>query len=167
MSTATQTPNATSTANVTYENYNLIVGWTKEEMAKPVEERKLKAYPESDEMEKDIAEGNFIESFRQTFKHPVPQNAEGVQELIPDTDEQFNLIAKQLTVKLVNKSRSTVLGKDFQPKEDVIDLTQYAGEKSERRLSAFEKTVRDISSFDPATRAQLLALLQSQLGATQ
>lgn len=161
-------PNSTTTThspNVVNENYNLIVGWTKDEMAKPVEDRKLKAYPESDEMEKDIAEGNFTESFRQTFVHPVPQNADGVQELIPNTEEQINLLTKQLTVKLVNKSRSTVLSKDFKPTGDVINLTSYAGEVSERRLSVFEKTVKSIEGMDPAIKQQLLALLQAQVAA--
>lgn len=169
MATQTQNPagNLHSSTNVVNEKYTLIVGWPKEEMTKEKpEDRQLKAYPETEDMEQKIADGEFVESFRQTFVHPVPQNPDGVSELIPDVDEQFNLITKQLTVKLVNKSRSTVLSKDFQPKEDVIDLTQYAGEKSERRLSPFEKTLKTIEGFDEETRLKLLALLQSQSGGT-
>src|ERR1700747_436375 len=125
VTTEQPTTNAVHTsANYTSENYTLLVGYTKEELAKPADERKLKAYPEDafTEEEKDSTNKDlkFQVEFPQTFVQYTPENLEGVGELIPDDEEVLNLIKAQLKVKLVNRARSQATSKDFKPVDGVI-----------------------------------------------
>lgn len=154
--------------NFTSENYTLLVGYTKDELAKPADERKLKAYPEdaftSEETDESNKEFKFQVVFSQTFRHYSPSNLTGIDELVPDDDEKLNLVAAQLKVKLVNRSRSMVTGSKFEPVDGVIDFFEQCNQKSERRLTPFEKTKNEILNNMPKEmQAQLLALLQAQL----
>jgi len=171
VTTEQPTTNAVHTsANYTSENYTLLVGYTKEELAKPADERKLKAYPEDafTEEEKDSTNKDFkfqVE-FPQTFVQYTPENLEGVGELIPDDEEVLNLIKAQLKVKLVNRARSQATSKDFKPVDGVIDMFDECNKKSERRLSQFEKTTQTIlKDFTPEMQARLLELLKAQQSA--
>lgn len=153
--------------NFSFENYTLVVGYPKEELAKPVNERKKKAYPEDHEMvsEESQAKGEFEVAFSQTFRQYSPSNITGINELVPDDDEVVNLVAAQLKVKQVNRARSLVTSKDFVPQDATIDQFDECNKKSERRLTPFEKTKNEILNNMPKElQAQLLALLQAQVG---
>lgn len=149
--------------NISCENYTLVVGYTKDEAAKEAVKQgdgKLSAKPEGEDTEEAIAKGEFVEAFRQTFRQYFPSNLDGVNELIPDDEEKVNLVYNSLKVKEANKARALVCSKAFSPVEHVIDLFEVSGQKSERRLSAFEKTEKEIfSNFSEADRKKLLEKL--------
>lgn len=176
MSTATvdQTANAGASTgvshnskNYTNENYTLNVGYTKDELAKPEDKRRLKAYPEDAFTQEELDKGEFQVVFSQTAVIYHPENLDGINELVPDDEEKINLIDAQLKVKQVNRFRSLVTSKDFAPQDNVIDMFDECNKKSERRLSPFEKTQNEIlKNFSPDMQKRLLEMLQSQL-ATQ
>lgn len=176
MSTATidQTANTANNASATHnspnytsEQYTLEVGYTADELAKPEDKRRLKAYPEGTFSEDDVKEGKWQQVFTQTGIIYHPENLDGINELVPDDEEKINLCDAQLKVKQVNRFRSLVTSKDFTPQDNVIDMFDECNKKSERRLSPFEKTQNEIlKNFSPDMQKRLLEMLQSQL-ATQ
>ena len=122
---------------------------------------KNKVFPESDELAEQIEKGEVIEVARQSYLFYEPTNAVGVNELIPNEEEQVILIAKALRQKLQNKARTGMLAKEFEAKDGVIDLREVCNEKSDRRgLSDVQKLARGAAELSPAERAQLLAMLQ-------
>lgn len=157
-----QTPAHTSD-HITNENYTLVVGYDAADADK--EDKRKKAYPEGDEIEEKIAKGEFIELFRQTSRNYFPSTLDGVNELIPDDEEKLNLLYNQLKVKQVNRFRSLVTSKDFTPVEFTIDMFAQAGLKSERRLTAYEKTEKAIfEDFSPEMQKKLLEKLMALQG---
>lgn len=163
VSTEVTTTAAHTSAHYTSENYTLEVGYTKEELAKPEADRKLKAYPEGTFSDEEKEKGEFQVVFAQTFVQYTPEDLDGVGELIPDDEEVLNLIKAQLKVKLVNRARSQATSKDFKPVDGVIDMFDECNKKSERRLSQFEKTTQTIlKDFTPEMQARLLELLKQQ-----
>lgn len=165
--TAVDTGSHKTSENFTSELITFVKGYTKDELAKPEADRKLKPVPESDELDEQIEKGEFVEVARQTYRAYFPSNIVGVQELVPDDDEVVNLVYNSLKTKLNNAARSNLMTKDFAPSDSVTDLFDVCGRKSERRLSAYEKTEREIlENFTPEMQAKLLALLQKQVPAT-
>jgi hypothetical protein len=169
MSTAVETPNtdnvtAHQSANFTSENYTLNVGYTKDELSKEESKRKLKAYPEDAFSAEELAAGEFQVVFSQTAIIYHPENLDGVQELVGDDEEKVNLFDAQLKVKQINRFRSSVVSKDYAPVDNSIDMFDACGQKSEKRLSPFEKTKNEIlNKFSPEMQAKLLELLQAQM----
>lgn len=130
------------------------------------ENAKVKVFPESEELDQKIAEGEYTEQGRQTFNFPDPQNWDGFLAIVQDDEERFNLSSRGLMTKLQNKARTTVQAKDFQATEEVIDLTEYAGQKSERiRLSPTEKLLKSaqevLGGMSAEDRQKLLAAISA------
>lgn len=177
VTTENTTPVVHNSANYTSENVTLVVGYTREELAKPEGKRKLTAQTEDkfSEAERDETNTEVDEDGKPVFKFKVifsqtaiiyhPENLDGVQELVPDDEEKLNLIDSQLKVKQINRFRSLVVSKDFAPQDNTIDMFDECNKKSEKRLSPFEKTQNEIlTKFSPEMQAKLLELLQAQVG---
>lgn len=149
--------------NYTSENYTLEVGYTKDELAKPEDKRKPKAYPEGNFSEEDVKNGEWQLLFTQTARIYHPENLDGVEELVSDDEEKVNLFDNQLKVKQINRFRSQVVSQNFTPVDGVIDMFDECGKKSEKRLSPFEKVQNEImNKFTPEMQARLLEMLKAQ-----
>ena len=105
--------------------------------------------------------------FKQTIKAYKVGTISGFQELIPDADEQLNIINRGLAQKFNQKLTAVdELDKDgnpvFQPVEGTFDSIEWLQEPTQRRnLSDTEKAMRALKGLPPEVALKLLQQLAS------
>lgn len=103
-------------------------------------------------------------AFEQTVVKPYAGTLEGFAELVPDKEEQLNIINKGLSAKFNQKIRTVLIEQDeagnftFQPIDGAFDATSLVQEPTVRvTMSPTDKALKMLAGLDETTRNAILA----------
>ena len=104
----------------------------------------------------------------QEFKRYMVETIEDFVNLVPDPQEQVNIINRTIGIKETDAMRDLFRKPGFQGQEGVYDLAPAIAEKSAGRKAAspLEATLRSAGKLSGEDIARLLVLLQERLQAT-
>jgi hypothetical protein len=182
MSTVAVVPSSETVASmpVKRENINFAVVFEVDEHGAPVRDAKgnvkpprhtssendiyaLKGLDKNGKQSATPYAGSEMIAFEQTVVKPSVGTLDGFFELVPDKEEQLNIINKGISSKFNQKIRTKLIEQNedgslvFQPTDAVYDATTLVQEVSERiTLSPADKVIKLLSGLDENMRAAIL-----------
>ncbi|MDP2665110.1 MAG: hypothetical protein Q8P23_00460 [bacterium] len=102
----------------------------------------------------------------QTFKRYNVESIEDFQTLVPDVEEQLNIINRTLDIKETDAMRDLMTDAAFQGTEGAYDLAAACAAKTERKTATpLDKASRLLGKLSIEDQAAVLALLQARMSA--